>query len=467
MLSSKKLDRFILILMSITLIFTFMAMSGYDFGIQNIQRNPAYQDKLFDKSKVHKIDIILQDKEAFFENALEENYVASTIAIDGEKFSNVGLRTKGNNSLRLTNKYGHKRYSLKVEFDQFEPKSYYGLDKFSLDSSFQDNAYLKTYLAFDMFNYMGVKTPLFSYTWVTINGEDWGLFLVIEEPEEAFAKRNFGNDYGQLYKPGYKSLEDPNYDVYLQYTDDKFESYDNIFRKAKFNPNKKDKDRLIKSLKILDTGENLEKAVDIGAVLRYFVVQVFVVNLDSYIGRTGHNYFLHEKDGILTMLPWDYNLAFATYSLGMPDPINDSTLYVNYPIDTPNSGDVMLNRPLYHKLMLYEESFKSYRIYFDEFISGYFESGRYEKTIDEVAKMIAPYVEKDPTAFIDFEDHKIGINTIKEFMKLRAQSIRYQLDGIIPSTIKGQEIDKSSFIDASSVWLPDMGEVEDLKDGVH
>lgn len=467
MLSSKKLDRFILILMAITLVFIFVVMSGFDFGIRNVQRNPVYKDKLFDKTRVHKIDIRIQDKEAFFDKALEENYVASTVVIDGEKFSNVGLRTKGNNSLRLTNKYGHQRYSLKLEFDQFEPKSYYGLDKFSLDSSFQDNAYMKTYLSMDMFDFMWVKTPSVSYTWVTINGEDWGLFLAIEEPEEAFAKRNFGADYGQLYKPGYRSLNDPNHDVYLQYTDDDINSYDNIFRKAKFNPSEQDKKRLIESLKILDSGENLDKVVNIDEVLRYFVVQVFVVNLDSYLGKTGHNYFLHEKDGIMTMLPWDYNLAFATYSLGMPNPINDSNLYVNFPIDTPNSGDVMLNRPLYHKLMLNPEYFKLYRSHFDHFIKEYIESGRFDKTINEVSAMIAPYVEKDPIAFINYEDHKIGVKTIENFIKLRAKSVRLQLDGVIPSTIKGQEDDKSNFVDASSVSLPDMGEVKDLKDGIH
>ena len=84
--------------------------------------------------------------------------------------------------------------------------NYYGLDKLSLDASFQDNSYLKTYMAYDMMAFMGVPTPLCSYAWVTVNGEDWGLFLAVEEPEEAFARRNFGKDYGQLYKPDYRSL---------------------------------------------------------------------------------------------------------------------------------------------------------------------------------------------------------------------------------------------------------------------
>ena len=64
-----------------------------------------------------------------------------------------------------------------------------------------------------------------------------------------------------------------------------------------------------------------------------------------------------KRMGVISILPWDYNLAFATYSLGMPDPINDAELYVNYPIDTPASGEVMLNRPLYHNLMQTEEYF--------------------------------------------------------------------------------------------------------------
>ena len=47
---------------------------------------------------------------------------------------------------------------------------------------------------------------------------------------------------------------------------------------------------------------------------------------------------------------------------------------------------------------------------------------------------------------------------------LRAESIRGQLDGTIPSTIRGQAEDSSNFVNASKVWLPDMGEIDDLKD---
>lgn len=425
---------------------------------------PEYVSKLFDNSYVHTMDISMDDWESFLQTAPEELYSSCTLTIDGETFQNIGIRAKGNNSRRLIEKYGLDRYSLKVEFDHYNNSSYYGLDKFSLDSSFQDNSYLKSYLTFDMMGFMDVPTPLCSYVWVTVNQQPWGLFLAIEEPEEAFAKRNFGTEYGNIYKPDYKSLDDENADVALRYTDEQYESYDNIFRNSKFDIANEDKNRLIHALKILATGENLESVINVDEILRYFTVQVFVVNLDSYLGKTGHNYFLHEKDGILSILPWDYNLAFATYSLGMPDPINDSTLYVNYPINTPASGEIMQNRPLYHNLMQNHEYFSQYHEYFDFLIAEYFESGYFEALAENTKAMIAPYVEKDPTAFCSYEDFQLGVQTITDFCLLRAQSVRGQLNGSIPSTIRGQSEDNSRFIDASKVWLPDMGEIADLKD---
>ena len=84
----------------------------------------------------------------------------------------MGIRAKGNNSRRLTEKYGHDRYSLKVEFDHYAAGSYYGLDKFSLDASFRYNSYMKTWIVYDMMAYMGVPTPLCSYVDVRVNGED-------------------------------------------------------------------------------------------------------------------------------------------------------------------------------------------------------------------------------------------------------------------------------------------------------
>ena len=423
-----------------------------------------YEFRLFDQSFVHHIDIRMEDWEGFLETAEEEEYESCTVTVDGEEFRQVGIRAKGNNSLRLTTEYGLDRYSLKLEFDHFlEGGNYYGLDKLSLDASFQDNSYMKTFLAYDMMEFMGVPAPLCSYVRVTVNGEEWGLFLAVEEPEEAFVRRCFGENGGMLYKPDYRSLNAENADVALRYTGDSYDLYDNIFRNAKFSVPDEAKDRLIGALRILDSGENLEEAVNVDEVLRYFTVQVFVMNWDSYLGRTGHNYFLYEEDGILSILPWDYNLAFGTYMLGASESIDDPEILINYPIDTPAPGEVMTRRPLYHNLMKEDEYFARYHEYFEEFLTGYFDSGYFEAKLAQTAAMIRPYVQADATAFCSYEDHALAVETLRQVCLLRAESAGKQLAGEIPSTIAGQQKYPEARVEVEGIHLEDLGDFEDLE----
>ena len=465
MIKHPKLDKWILALFGLAALAVIYFSLAYQ-GALHYTTHPEYEARLFDDSKVQTIDIIYPDWDGLLAEPLKEEYHRLSLVINGERFDDVALRTKGNNSLRLTEKHGHRRFSLKIKFDEYLPgHNYYGLDKFSLDSSFQDNAYLKSFFAYDMMRYMGVATPLTSYVWVTVNGQPWGLFLAVEEPEEAFARRNYGVGFGQLYKPDYKRLAHDNADVHLRYVDDEFDSYDNIWRKAKFNVTPKDKRRLIASLKTLASGQNLDQAVDIEQVLRYFVPQVFVVNIDSYLGPTGHNYFLYEQNGRISMLPWDYNLAFGTYPLGMPEPINDARKYVNFPIDTPGEGSYMRKRPLFHQLMLQQPYHQRYRQLFDQFIAGYFESGRFEVELTKKVKLISPYVAKDPTAFITYDDYLQAVDTFKAFNLLRAKSVRGQLNGSVPATNKSQRLHNERLIEVGDLWLPDMGEIDDLRNG--
>ena len=472
MSTHKHFDKICYVVLAATLILTILFMNAEKLGIQKASSIMGYEDKLFDTSTVHTINIIMDDWDEFTANCKSEEYYTCTLEIDDEIYKNVAIRGKGNTSLTQVESYGNDRYSFKVEFDHYDStKSYHGLDKLALNNIIQDNTYMKDYLTYQMMGEMGVASPLCSYVYITVNGEDWGLYLAVEGVEDSFLQRNYGSDYGELYKPDSMSMgggrgngekfdmeefqEKPDGkmfgnhgggmrmgsdDVLLKYIDDNPESYSNIFENAKTDISDSDKVRLIEALKKLSSGEDLTNTVDIETVIRYFVVHNFVLNFDSYTGGMIHNYYLYEEDGQMQMIPWDYNLAFGGFQSS-----EDATSLVNYPIDDPVSGGDTQERPMIAWIFENAEYIELYHRYFEEMF-------------DQVTTMIAPYVEKDPSKFCTYEEFETGVSTLREFSLLRAESIRGQLDGTIGATSKTQNSD--TFIDAGDLQITDMGSMD-------
>jgi len=240
----------------------------------------------------------------------------------------------------------------------------------------------------------------------------------------------------------------------LKYTDDEIDSYTDIFDNAETDVTEEDEETLISSLKTLSEGEDVESAVDVDSVIRYFVVHNFVMNYDSYTGNMLHNYYLLEEDGILSMIPWDYNLAFGAFMNQGMNSDTDSTEIVNYGIDSPLSGAEEEDRPMWSFIVNNEEYLDLYHTYYDELVS-YFESGEFEEEIERVYEMILPYVEEDPTAFYTADEFETAFETLENFCLLRAESIRKQLDGEL-STVTDEQ-DESDRVDASSITISDMG----------
>jgi spore coat protein CotH len=240
----------------------------------------------------------------------------------------------------------------------------------------------------------------------------------------------------------------------LRYTDDETDSYSDIFDNTETDSDEEDWARVIAALKNLSEG-NVEEALDVEEVIRYFVAHNFVLNYDSYTGSMLHNYYLYENDGILSILPWDYNLAFGAFSMGGGS--NDATSIINTGIDTPLSGTSGSSdsRPLWSFITANEEYLELYHTIYDEFISSYFESGKCTEEITRVYEMIRPYVETDATAFYTVDEFDAAYETLVQFVTLRAESIRKQLDGELSTSTNDQE--EADKVDASSVEISVMG----------
>lgn len=237
-------------------------------------------------------------------------------------------------------------------------------------------------------------------------------------------------------------------DIKLQYVDDDPDSYTNIFDNAKTDITNADEARLIEALRKLSAGEDISNTVDIDAVIRYFVVHTFVCNDDSYTGTMIHNYYLYEEDGTLSMLPWDYNLAFGSFQGGSASSV------VNGSIDSPVSDGDVTDRPMLAWIFASEEYTQLYHQYYQEFLDSYLNSGVISQLISDTAALIAPYAEKDPSKFCTYEEFAVGVEALQTFVSLRTESIARQLAG------------DATPVDTGDLNLSDMGSMGNTMGGM-
>ena len=160
-------------------------------------------------------------------------------------------------------------------------------------------------------------------------------------------------------------------------------------------------------------------------ILRYFAVNTFLVNLDSYASNMKHNYYLYERDGVFEIIPWDYNLSFGAFNIGT------ASKAINFPIDSPVT-DSLENSPLIGKLLEVDKYKETYHKYLQEIVN-YVNDGTYENTISQVNSLISDYVKNDATAFYTYEEYIASLPELINFGVDRSKSISAQLDGSQPS----------------------------------
>ena len=494
MITSKHMPKIVAILVGICLLACgFIVCAANTFDTTYITE---YQRKLFgDEVIVLDIQVNESEWQDMINNAQAKEWISADIMINGERFSTVGIRTKGNSSLSagggMRGGGSTNNYSLQFKMNKYtKGQTYYGLDTFCVNNMMGDTTYMKDYLSYDIMRYIGVDAPLTNYANVTVNGADYGFGVAIERYDKAFLDRVYRTSAGQLYNVKIQRGQRGNFEDMRQegifdempnrqqdgafgnrqpgvgmggfgggsgggslvYIDDDISSYSSIFENATFNSTSdQDKQRVIEALKNLNAGTDLEKYLDVDGILRYLAAHTVVVNLDSYTSNMQQNYYIYERDGKITILPWDYGLAFGGFQSG-----NASSI-VNFPIDTPVSGVSMEDRPLISVLLQVDEYRDKYHEYLRQIVEGYFESGLYEGTILALDEKINEFVKDDVSAFSTHEQYQDSLPQLIELGRLRAESIKGQLDGTIPSTSSGQNADSTALINASTVNLSALG----------
>lgn len=455
-------------------------ISGYSFD---------YENRLFDTSIVHTIDIQIKDSDwqELKDTSLQKNYFSCKVVIDGEPFYQVGVRTKGNSTLVQSIAQDWDRQSLMLNFCKFNKSGrYYGLDKLSLYNNACDSSYMKNMICLNMMRNQGIVTPLCSFTAVYLNGNYVGLYTAIEGVDESFTYRNFGSQHGQIYKPEQYDisallvgkntnikinlgaltessdsvdisdlLQVSDSTVSLQYQGKNLLLYNEIWNNAVFKIGTSDKKRLVTSLKKISEGTDTAKYLDIEELARYFAVNVFVLNTDNYLTNMAHNYYLYEKKGMLSMLPWDYDQTMG--NIGAVGSSSEITAFINTAIVTPLINTTLQERPLFANVLNDKRGKEIYFETLQALVNDWVYNGYIDEIITTYEKIIRPYVENDPIMEGRIEVFDAAVESVHQFCQLRANSINGQLNGTIPSITAEQENAKELLVDASEFTSPDSG----------
>lgn len=499
MIALKRITKIAGVLMAAAVCLCLCAMACSDWlaaAVGDSGVSMEYETALFDTDQIMSVNIIMdQDEwEDMLANAADEAYYKCDVEINGTTFQQVGIRPKGNTSLSaIVNDPTTDRYSLKLEFDHYiEGQTCFGLDKLILNNNYADATNMKEALIYDMFQYLGADASLYNYASISVNGEYWGVYLALEGVEDSFLLRNYGASNGELYKPegmemgggkdddnrggpqmdgqdmpDFANMQMPDMpDVgempdmpdgaagmfgsqggaNLNYTDDDLDSYETIWDGEVTDSGKSDHKRVIKALKHISEGTDLEKYMDIDNLLRYMAVHIFAVNDDSLSGSMAHNYYLYESGGTLNLLPWDYNL-----SLGGMNGSGDASSVINSAID-----DAFSATNFFDTLMENEEYHEKYYAWMRQLVEEYVAGGGFDAFYNRVHGQIDELVKTDPNAFYSYDEYVTAAETLYQTVKLRGESIEGQLDGTIPSTAQGQQ-GSDALIDASSLDLSVMG----------
>ncbi|ELC8442708.1 CotH kinase family protein [Clostridium perfringens] len=503
---NEKASKYIsLISISLAVIFVFVSV----FALKSVNYTEAATtsgqysniETVLDKNTVTDINIKIKDSDWdwLIENATDEEYRSADVTINGETFYNVGVRPKGNSSLSsVANDSTTDRYSLKIDFGQYvDGQTYHGIRKLALNNNISDATYMKEAISYDIYNFLGVPTPEYSYSNIKINGDEWGLYLAVEVIDERFVEKNYGELEGNLYKPetmgvgakkgegndknampdmkndqgkeggmmnppnmpnnpennnevnkpmnipnenqkaeGDKNQENVgmgqmpsmmggknNQGADLKYIDDNVSSYSTLRDSAVFkSTTDNDFENVIDMMKSLNDGIDIESHLNVDEILKYFAVNTFLVNLDSYSGGMYHNYYLYENNGVCEIIPWDLNMSFGGFS------VNSGSKAVNFPIDSPVTGNLE-DAPLIGKLLENDEYKEKYHGYLEKIANEYFKSGIFNITVTNNDKLIGDYVKIDPTAFYNYEEYKNAIKELLVFGNDRTKSVEAQLKG--------------------------------------
>jgi spore coat protein CotH len=330
-------------------------------------------------------------------------WVPATVTFNGLTWTNVGLRFKGNSSLRSGWNSGSLKLPLKLDFDEFEDdypeienQRFYGFKQLTLSNAFMDPTYMRDALAADILADSGLVAAETAWYEVVLDyGEgpvNLGLYVAIEVVDDTVIQRCFGDDSGNIYEadgPG-ADLAEGSYarlsESFLKENNEDEADWSDI--EALYAALHSDT-RLSEPA---TWRTELESVFDVDGFLEWLAISAVIQHWDTY-GLMTHNFYLYDDPdtGLLNWISWDHNQILAGGDAvpggARPGGLRRTVL--------PGREEVGANWPLIRYLVDDSVYAERYVTYMAEAVDGALNPETLEQQCREYAALLAPYAEDE------------------------------------------------------------------------
>ena len=289
------------------------------------EEEAAWQAGFFDNAVIHEVNIELDDG-AMHQLRLDGyTYVEGNVTVDGERRDSVGVRLRGKiGSFRTID----QKPKFKIDFSQYVAgQRLHGLHSMALNNEVVDCSYLKEPIGYEVFRQLGIPGARTSFSRVSVNGENYGLYVVVEVPDAELLKLRLpDDDEGNLYDGKYLYNTVTHAYTLLDFASGE----DDLF------PLEEGTEEGNASIHAISNGmAGAPNGAGFGAAMDPLVdwtewhnawaAEEWVGHLDGYLmNKNNYRVYFRPSDGRMMYLPTDFDYAFLTdgsWGVGWTGPI--------------------------------------------------------------------------------------------------------------------------------------------------
>ena len=394
----------------------------FDIGVRNI--DIYFSQNNWDDS----LDI-------YYANGLNERLVADSIVIDGIMDPNVGIKYKGNSSYNVAN----VKNPMNIKLDHVNNgQSIDGYNVIKLSNGFRDPSFVREVLSYEMAReYM--PSPKATYSRVSVNGTLIGLYTCVQSIDDDFTNENFYERKGPFFKVDNTGISIPGCFGPLGILE--YYSDTNCYQRAYEMESTEDWTELGNFLDTLNNHfTEIENVMDIDRTLWMMAFENLIIGLDGPINSIPHNFYLFkDNNGRFSTLLWDMNMAFGTFTNGLPNPVTNTDLQE---LDIFHESTNSQNK-LTTQIFSSDRYKRMYVAHMRTILNEQFINNNYSTRASQLQQLIDSDVNTDPNTFYSYTEFTDNATTsvaniigISELMNARVSHLQTLSDfTVTPPTI--------------------------------